>query len=366
MLERLQKIIAAAGLGSRRASETWIQDGLVTVNGRVVDTLGAKADPERDAIKVKGKLINPQLANRRLVYYLLNKPKGYLSSLSDPQARPLVTALLPKDAPRVHPVGRLDFNTEGLLILTNDGALTNIVTKAGDHCPKVYHVKVKGSPGPAQLERLQRGMTIDGEFHQIARLAPLDLTDYDNAWYELILHEGKNNQIRKMFDAIGHSVVKLRRVAIGHLTDAGLPVGAIRELTEAEVRRFFSKRKIAPRVTARKFGKPRPTGEAKARQRERLAATVGKAAAPAKRPARRGASPSSESPARPVRAARTGSQRPPVAKAAKPAGARSAGASSAAPLRASTRSASGAHPSQARRGGGRPGRAAPRSPRRKP
>ncbi|MFQ3581920.1 MAG: pseudouridine synthase [Chloracidobacterium sp.] len=276
MLERLQKIIAAAGLASRRESENWIQSGLVTVNGRVVDTLGAKADPDHDAIKVKGKLINPQLAGRKLVYYLLNKPKGYLSSLSDPEQRPLVTSLLPKDAPRVHPVGRLDFNTEGLLILTNDGALTNLVTKAGDHCPKVYHVKVKGSPSPDQLERLHRGLTIDGEFYQIARLTPINHTDHDNTWYELVLHEGKNNQIRRMFDAIGHSVVKLRRVAIGHLTDAGLPVGAVRELTEAEVRRFFSKRKIAPRVTTRKLGKPRPTGEAKSRQRDRLAATIGK------------------------------------------------------------------------------------------
>lgn len=270
MQERLQKLIAAAGLASRREAEMWIQNGLVTVNGQVVDTLGAKADPEHDAIKVKGRLINPKLAQRKLVYYLLNKPKGYLSSLSDPEQRPLVTDLLPKGAPRVHPVGRLDFNTEGLLILTNDGALTNLVTKAGDHCPKVYHVKVKGTPGPAQLERLQHGMTIDGEVHRIAHLTPLDHTDYDNTWYELVLHEGKNNQIRRMFDAIGHSVLKLRRVAIGHLTDAGLPVGAVRELTPAEVQRFFSKRKIAPRVVAKKAatkknsaspvrsGKPKP------------------------------------------------------------------------------------------------------------
>ncbi len=292
MQERLQKLIAAAGLASRREAEMWIQNGLVTVNGQVVDTLGAKADPEQDAIKVKGRLINPKLAQRKLVYYLLNKPKGYLSSLSDPEQRPLVTDLLPKGAPRVHPVGRLDFNTEGLLILTNDGSLTNLVTKAGDHCPKVYHVKVKGTPGPAQLERLQRGMTIDGEVHRIARLTPLDHTDYDNTWYELVLHEGKNNQIRRMFDAIGHSVLKLRRVAIGHLTDAGLPVGAVRELTPAEVRRFFSKRKIAPRVVAKKaatqkLGKPRPVGEAKARQRERLATTIGRAAQPPATPSRR-------------------------------------------------------------------------------
>ncbi len=300
MQERLQKLIAAAGLASRREAETWIQNGLVTVNGQVVDTLGAKADPEHDAIKVKGKLINPKLAQRKLVYYLLNKPKGYLSSLSDPEQRPLVTDLLPKGAPRVHPVGRLDFNTEGLLILTNDGALTNLVTRAGDHCPKVYHVKVKGTPGPAQLERLQRGITIDGEVHRIANLTPLEHTDHNNAWYELVLHEGKNNQIRRMFDAIGHSVLKLRRVAIGHLTDAGLPVGAVRELTPAEVQRFFSKRKIVPRVVARKaatqkLGKPRPVGEAKARQRERLAATIGRAAQPPAAPSQRPVRPAAKS-----------------------------------------------------------------------
>lgn len=303
MLERLQKIIAAAGLASRREAETWIRDGLVTVNGRVVATLGAKADPDQDAIKVRGKLINPRLARRKLVYYLLNKPKGYLSSLADPQNRPLVTALLPKDAPRVHPVGRLDFNTEGLLILTNDGALTNLVTKAGDHCPKVYHVKVKGTPGPDQLARLQRGMTIEGEFHRIAQLTPLEQTDHDNAWFELVLHEGKNNQIRKMFDAVGHSVLKLRRVAIGHLTDAGLPVGAVRELTEAEVRRFFSPRKIAPRVAARKPGRPRPTGERRTRRRSATMFGAEPSAARTTKPATGGRSRTTPAP-RPKTAAR--------------------------------------------------------------
>ncbi len=277
MLERLQKIIAAAGLASRRQAEDLIRTGQVTVNGQVVDTLGTKADPDRDAIKVRGKLINPRLARRKLVYYLLNKPKGYLCSLADPQNRPLVTALLPKHAPRVHPVGRLDFNTEGLLLLTNDGELTHLVTKAGDHCPKVYHVKVKGTPNDDQLERLRHGMTIKGEFHRIAQLTPLEQTDHNNAWFELVLHEGKNNQIRNMFDAIGHSVLKLRRVAIGHLTDAGLPVGAVRELTEAEVRRFFSPRKIVPRVSTHKLGKPRLTGKARGQQRRRVPITPSRA-----------------------------------------------------------------------------------------
>ncbi len=273
MLERVHKIIANAGLASRRRAEEMIRTGAVTINGQVVMELGVKADPERDHIKVNGKLINPVWKKRELIYFLLNKPKGYLSSLSDPQNRPLVTAFLPKDAPRVVPVGRLDFNTEGLLILTNDGDLTNLITRAGAHCPKVYQVK------------------IEGETYRLARLTPLEVTDYENSWFEVVLHEGKNNQIRKMFDEIGHSVVKLRRVAIGHVTDKGLAIGGIRLLSEYEVRRFFQAAKkakasasstggernvaaapVAGRRTA--LGKPRPIGKARVEQRKRLAKTL--------------------------------------------------------------------------------------------
>lgn len=296
MLERLQKIIANAGLASRRKAEELIQEGLVTVNGQVVTELGSKADPTQDHIKVNGKLINPLLENSAKVYLLLNKPKGYLSSLSDPQNRPLVTEFIPTGMPRVYPVGRLDFNTEGLLILTNDGDLTNVITKAGSHCPKVYHVKVKGSPTQEQLRRILRGMMIEGELYKIAKLGKLEITDAANTWFELTLHEGKNNQIRKMFDEIGHSVVKLRRVAIGHLTDEKLPIGMVRELTQKEVERFFQKARKTARqkatgkapvetapaavedLTARpqKLGKPKPQGIAKFKQKKRLTHTIGK------------------------------------------------------------------------------------------
>jgi 23S rRNA pseudouridine2605 synthase len=247
---RLHKLIAEAGIASRRKAEDLIRLGLVTVNGQVVTKLGAKADPERDHIKVRGKLINPLLRSRKKVYIVLNKPKGYLSSLSDPQGRPLVTQLLPPLPARVHPVGRLDFNTEGLLLLTNDGEFTHLITSAKFHIPKVYHVKVKGIPDEKALNRLRRGVVIDGK-----RTAPCEIVEIErtrtNAWYAVTLYQELSRQIRKMFDLIGHSVIKLRRVAIGFLTDEGLKPGMWRYLTPEEVDRFFAVRegkKIAPVV----------------------------------------------------------------------------------------------------------------------
>ena len=146
MQERLQKLIAAAGIASRRHAEQLITAGEVTVNGKVITELGTKADPATDHIKVRGKLINPSLERREKVYVLLNKPKGYLSSVSDPEGRPTVLELLPASLGRVYPVGRLDFNTEGLLLLTNDGDFTNFITSARNKVEKVYEGKVKGVP----------------------------------------------------------------------------------------------------------------------------------------------------------------------------------------------------------------------------
>src|SRR6478672_5380977 len=160
MEQRLQKLIAAAGIASRRHAEELIVAGRVTVNGAVVKELGSKADPQRDHIKVNGKLINPQLQTRDKVYVLLNKPRGYLSSVSDPEGRPLVTELLPPSLGRVYPVGRLDFNTEGLLLLTNDGDFTNFITAARNRVEKVYEAKVKGVPPEAAIQRLRRGVVL--------------------------------------------------------------------------------------------------------------------------------------------------------------------------------------------------------------
>ena len=239
MEQRLQKLIATAGIASRRHAEELITAGRVTVNGEVVKELGTKADPDRDHIKVNGKLINPQLKARDKVYVLLNKPRGYLSSVSDPEGRPLVTELLPPNLGRLHPVGRLDFNTEGLLLLTNDGDLTNYVTAARNRVEKVYEVKVKGVPAEGAIQRLRRGITLEDG----TRTAPAKITNLGetqtNAWYEVLLHQGRNQQVRRMFELIGHSVLKLRRVRIGFLTDEHLKPGHWRFLSPSEAKRLM-------------------------------------------------------------------------------------------------------------------------------
>ncbi|NBO63266.1 MAG: rRNA pseudouridine synthase [Acidobacteria bacterium] len=238
MLERLQKIIAAAGVASRRRAEELIAAGLVTVNGAVVTEQGTKADPSKDHIKVKGRLINPLLERQEKIYILLNKPVGVLTSRSDPRQRTLVIDLLGPWGSRVHPVGRLDFNTEGLLLLTNDGEFTQAIAHASKKVPKVYHVKVKGRPGDQQIRQLERGVFIDDVRTAPARIELIEESD-TNAWFKVTLYEGRNQQIRRMFDSIGHSVLKLRRVAIGFLRDERLKPGEFRHLRESEVRRFL-------------------------------------------------------------------------------------------------------------------------------
>ena len=237
MEERLQKLIAQAGIASRRASEQIILAGEVSVNGEIVTELGTKADPDKDHIKVRGKLINAKLQSRSNVYILLNKPKGYLSSAADPEGRKLVVDLV-KGHGRLHPVGRLDYNTEGLIILTNDGEFTNFVASSKT-IPKVYEVKVKGLPTAVAINKLRRGVLLEDGF----KTAPAEIKDLKptekNGWYEVTLHEGHNQQIRKMFDTVGHSVVKLRRTKIGPILDPYLKPGQSRPLTGVEVSSLF-------------------------------------------------------------------------------------------------------------------------------
>jgi 23S rRNA pseudouridine2605 synthase len=237
--QRLQKIIAASGRASRRKAEELIEQGRVTVNGQVVTVPGTKADPEHDYIKVDGKLIRTS----RKVYLLLNKPKQVISSVADPQGRMKVTDITGGQK-GVSPVGRLDYNTEGLILLTNDGEFARIVMSAGKLMPKVYHVKVKAVPNAAALARLRGGIRIRGNV-QLAGCRIEPLKEGVNSWYEVTLTQGKNRQIREMFEAIGHPVLKLRRVRIGFLTGKGLEIGQYRELTPEEVKRVLSGGKTA-------------------------------------------------------------------------------------------------------------------------
>lgn len=242
MNERLQKLISQAGIASRRSAEEMISAGEVSVNGRIVTELGTKADPDKDHIKVRGKLINEKLRNQQKIYILLNKPKGVLSSAADPDGRRLVTDLV-KGQGKLHPVGRLDFNTEGLIILTNDGDLTNKVSSSKT-IPKVYEVKTKGIPTDVAIRKLARGVRLEDGFKTApAEIKTLKPTD-KNGWFEVTLFEGHNQQIRKMFDSIGHSVVKLKRTKIGKITDAGLATGQSRNLTPDEIKSLGSVKKV--------------------------------------------------------------------------------------------------------------------------
>jgi 23S rRNA pseudouridine2605 synthase len=235
MLERLQKIISAAGITSRRASEELILNGQVTVNGAVVTELGTKADPAKDRITVNGTLL--QIREQRL-YLLLNKPAGYMTTLDDPEGRPLVTDLLKEINERVYPVGRLDYNTEGLLLLTNDGDWANKLMHPRHEIDKEYHVRVRGKVHKSQLDQLAEGVEIDGKKTAPAT-AVLIKDGEQNDWLSITIHEGRNRQIRRMCEAVSLSVVRLKRVRYGSLVLGTLKSGQFRQLNEAEVKELL-------------------------------------------------------------------------------------------------------------------------------
>ncbi|MEP7132961.1 MAG: pseudouridine synthase [Acidobacteriota bacterium] len=234
--ERIQKVLSRVGLASRREAEDWIREGRVSVNGQVA-SLGDRADPEKDAVKVDGKRIRPPAAER--TYLLLNKPKGYVTTMSDPERRDTVMDLVPGTLRAgVRPVGRLDVGTEGLLLLTDDGDLARDVTHPSIGCAKEYSVKVSGVPSEKDLERLRRGIVLDGIRTRSCEIDPIRTTagrGEGNAWFRVTLREGRSRQIRRMFEVIGHQVSKLKRVAIGPIRDEELPPGRLRRLTGAEV-----------------------------------------------------------------------------------------------------------------------------------
>jgi 23S rRNA pseudouridine2605 synthase len=224
--ERLQKILAQAGLGSRRACEELIAAGRVRVNGEVA-TLGTRADPEHDTIEVDGAIVG---VRQGLVHYLLNKPAGVVTTASDPQGRPTVAGLVPEE-PRVYPVGRLDADTEGLLLLTNDGELAHRLTHPSFGVEKEYLAEVEGTPSRGALRRLREGVELED-----GPTAPAKASLVGDHTLRLTIHEGRNRQVRRMCAAVGHPVVRLVRVRIGPLADRRLAPGEWRELTQREVR----------------------------------------------------------------------------------------------------------------------------------
>ncbi|MDD9368541.1 MAG: pseudouridine synthase [Acidimicrobiales bacterium] len=242
--ERLQKILAQAGLGSRRTAEDLIADGRVTVNGEVA-TLGTRADPETDAIEVDGALIG---VKQGLVHYLLNKPTGVVTTASDPQGRPTVVDIVPAE-PRVYPVGRLDADTEGLLILTNDGDLAHRLTHPSFGVDKEYLADVEGQPTRGAVRRLREGVALDD-----GPTAPAKVSLVGDHTLRITIHEGRNRQVRRMCDAVGHPVRRLVRVRIGSLSDRRLAPGEWRELTQDELRAL--ERAVAPPPARRSGRRP--------------------------------------------------------------------------------------------------------------
>ncbi len=229
---RLNRYIASAGITSRRGADELIAAGRVTVNGKPA-TIGATIDPEKDHVKVDGKLLQPIKDH---LYVLLYKPVGYLCSLKDPSRRPLVTDLLKKKeftGRRIYPVGRLDFNSEGLLLLTDDGDFAARVGHPSTGPEKTYRVRVRGVPDKKKLDKIRSGITIDGKKSHPAKVRLLKANK--NSWLEVTLKEGRNRQIRRMFQALGHPVVRLRRTAIGVLRAGTMKPGNFRLLSQKEV-----------------------------------------------------------------------------------------------------------------------------------
>jgi 23S rRNA pseudouridine2605 synthase len=237
-MERLQKILSAAGLASRRTAETLIAQGRVSVNGRTITELGTKADPDADDIRVDGRRVR---AAQRKRYILLNKPRGYVTTRSDPGKRPTVMDLLKRVKEYVYPVGRLDYDSEGLLILTNDGDLAARLTHPRHEVERLYEARVRGVPDERTIQRLASGVIVEGRKTAPANVKLARRIDAESGPQAILLigvHEGRHRQVRHMCDAVGHPVIRLRRVRIGPIRDEQLKTGHYRDLTEEEVKRL--------------------------------------------------------------------------------------------------------------------------------
>ncbi|WP_152393997.1 pseudouridine synthase [Paenibacillus guangzhouensis] len=231
-MERLQKILAAAGVASRRKCEELILEGKVEVNGETVKTLGVKADPTQDVITVNGRAIQSESK----VYLMMNKPKGVITSATDPKGRKVVTDYVTGIKERVYPVGRLDYDTEGLLLLTNDGEFANLLTHPKHHVPKTYLATVEGVPHGDKLEKLKEGIMLEDGMTAPAEVEYQDINvEEKQATIRITIYEGRNRQVRRMFDAISHPVVRLKRIKFGDLSLMNLKRGRTRALTPNEV-----------------------------------------------------------------------------------------------------------------------------------
>ncbi|HJV37129.1 pseudouridine synthase [Geomonas sp.] len=237
MQDRLQKILSQAGVASRRESEKIILDGRVAVNGSVVTELGTKADPDNDVITVDGK---PLTIEEKRVYILLYKPVGYMTTMKDPEGRPIVTDLLKGLKERVYPIGRLDYNTEGLLLLTNDGALANALMHPSHEVDKGYLVRVSGHVSPEQIQRLTEGVKLEDGMTAPAKVVPVSESEH-NSWISITIHEGRYRQVRRMCEAVGLSVVRLKRSRYDFLEIGDLKPGQFRYLAPEEVTKLRRK-----------------------------------------------------------------------------------------------------------------------------
>ena len=232
---RLHTYLAQCGLASRRKAEEMIREGRVTVDGAPITAMGLSVSPETQKICVDGKPVLPQ---QQTITVLLNKPRGYVTTLSDPQGRPIVTSLLRGVTARLFPVGRLDLDTEGALLLTNDGTLADTIQHPRFEVTKTYEALVRGCPTPQDLRRLERGILLDGRITSPATVAVLKRSN-TTALVKVIIHEGRKRQVKKMLAAVGNPVLELRRIAYGHLFLGDLPVGSFRFLSANDIKKIF-------------------------------------------------------------------------------------------------------------------------------
>ncbi|MEE4314717.1 MAG: pseudouridine synthase [Desulfofustis sp.] len=233
---RLHKYLAQCGVASRRAAEELIRDGQVSVDGRVVTEMGCKIDPGRQRIHCRGKLV--RAGDTGLIYILLNKPAGYVTTMADPQGRPIVTSLLKDVTTRVFPVGRLDLDTEGALLLTNDGQLAHRVLHPSHQTTKTYEALIQGHPASQSLAELERGILLEGQRTWPA-VIKLRKRYQHSTRIRITIHEGRKRQVRKMFGAVGHPVLHLKRIAYGKLQLGSLPTGGYRMLDENDLKKIF-------------------------------------------------------------------------------------------------------------------------------